>query len=44
MKGKHSICYQVEAWDILQDLFKIKKINDHTAISGRRSAQPSIRR
>lgn len=30
MKGKHSICYQVEAWDILQDLFKIKKINDHT--------------
>lgn len=30
MADKHSISYQAEAWDILQYLFKIKKINDHT--------------
>lgn len=30
MVGKHSISFQVEAWDILQYLFKVKKINDHT--------------
>ena len=30
MIGNHDISYQAEAWDILQYLFKVKKINDHT--------------
>lgn len=30
MAGKRNISFQAEAWDILQYLFKVKKINDHT--------------
>lgn len=30
MVTKHSISFQAEAWDILQYLFEVKKINDHT--------------
>lgn len=30
MVGKRNISFQAEAWDILQYLFKVKKINDHT--------------
>lgn len=30
MVAKRSISFQAEAWDILQYLFEVKKINDHT--------------
>lgn len=30
MQNSQSLNYQVEAWDILQHLFKVKNINDHT--------------
>ncbi|OOM14198.1 hypothetical protein CLOSAC_10710 [Clostridium saccharobutylicum] len=30
MQNSQSLSYQVEAWDILQHLFKVKNINDHT--------------
>ena len=30
MVVKQSISFQAKAWDILQYLFEVKKINDHT--------------